>query len=154
SGVSGTAGNGQVALTWTAPSSNGGSAITGYRVTPFVGTTAQTPILTGSTATSYTVTGLTNGTAYTFKVAAINAVGVGADSAASAALTPQPQPPRLVQAKTTSRTSSTAPSGGFTTAVTAGDTLVGAFALDGTVAATVTSVSDSAGNVWTKVVQS
>ena len=82
-------GQGQVALTWTAPASNGGSAITGYRVTPFIGTTAQTAMLTGSTATtSFTVTGLTNGTAYTFTVAAINAVGTGADSAASAAVTP------------------------------------------------------------------
>ena len=87
-GVGGTAGNASVALSWTAPASNGGSAITGYRVTPFIGATAQTPVLTGSAATTFTVTGLTNGTAYTFKVAAINAVGTGADSAASAAITP------------------------------------------------------------------
>ncbi len=86
--VSGTAGNGSVALAWTAPASDGGSAITGYRVTPYVGGTAQTPVLTGSTATSFTVNGLTNGTAYTFTVAAINAVGTGPDSAASGAVTP------------------------------------------------------------------
>ncbi|HXY85157.1 MAG TPA: N,N-dimethylformamidase beta subunit family domain-containing protein [Gaiellaceae bacterium] len=87
-GVAGTAGNGSVALTWTAPSSDGGSAITGYRVTPYVNGTSQTPILTSSTTTSYTVNGLTNGTAYTFTVAAINTVGTGADSAASAPVTP------------------------------------------------------------------
>jgi len=87
-GVSGTAGNGQVAVSWTAPSSNGGSAITGYRVTPYVGGVAQAPVPTGSASTSYTVTGLTNGTAYTFRVAAINAVGTGPDSAPSAAVTP------------------------------------------------------------------
>ena len=54
---------------WTAPS-NGGSAITSYTVTPFIGATAQTPTtVTGSPpATTATVTGLTNGTAYTFKV--------------------------------------------------------------------------------------
>ncbi len=86
--VNGTPGNGSVALTWTAPASDGGSAITGYRVTPYIGGTAQTPVLTGSTATSFTVNGLTNGTAYTFRVAAINAVGTGPDSAASAPVTP------------------------------------------------------------------
>ena len=82
------AGDASVALSWTAPASDGGSAITGYRVTPYIGATAQTAILTGSAATSYNVTGLTNGTAYTFTVAAINSVGTGADSAASAAVTP------------------------------------------------------------------
>ncbi|MEZ5205017.1 MAG: fibronectin type III domain-containing protein [Acidimicrobiales bacterium] len=92
--VAGTAGNAQVALTWTAPSSDGGSPITGYRVTPYIGATAQTPVEFASTATSQTITGLTNGTAYTFKVAATTAVGTGADSAASAAITPERCPAR------------------------------------------------------------
>jgi peptidoglycan/xylan/chitin deacetylase (PgdA/CDA1 family) len=87
--VSGTAGDASVALTWNAPASNGGSAITSYRITPFIGATAQTPINTGTTSTSRTITGLTNGTAYTFKVAATNAIGTGSDSAASSAVTPQ-----------------------------------------------------------------
>lgn len=41
-----------------------------------------------STATTRTVTGLTNGTAYTFRVAGVNAIGTGAFSTASAAVTP------------------------------------------------------------------
>jgi len=41
-----------------------------------------------STATTRTVTGLTNGTAYTFRVAAVNGIGTGAYSTASAAVTP------------------------------------------------------------------
>ena len=152
-GVGGTAGNGSVALSWTAPASNGGSAITGYRVTPSIGATAETPVLTGSAATTFTVTGLTNGTAYTFTVAAINAVGIGADSAASAAVTPQVQSARLVQSLTTPRTTaSTTPTGTFTSAVVTGDTLVGAFALGGTAGRTVSSVTDSQGNTWTKAV--
>ena len=87
-GVAGTAGNASVALHWTAPADDGNSAITGYRITPFIGTAAQTPVDTGSTGTSRTITGLQNGTAYTFKVAATNSVGTGAQSAASDPVTP------------------------------------------------------------------
>ena len=88
----GTAGNASVALTWTAPASDGGSAITGYRITPYIGAAAQTPVLTGSAATTFNVTGLTNGTTYTFTVAAITAVGTGPDSEASPPLTPAATP--------------------------------------------------------------
>jgi len=86
-GLAGTAGDQQVALAWTAPSSNGGSAITDYVVeyTPSGGS-AQT-VSTGNTATIYTLTGLTNGTAYTIRVAAVNSVGQGPYSA-SGSVTP------------------------------------------------------------------
>ena len=87
-----TAGTGQATLTWTAPGSNGGSAITGYTVTPYVGGSAQTPQTFVSTATTEVVTGLTNGTSYTFKVAAINGVGTGSMSSASNAVTPATVP--------------------------------------------------------------
>ena len=87
-GVSATAGNAEAALDWTAPGSDGGSAITDYQITPYIGAIAQSPILAGSTATSKTITGLTNGTEYTFKVAAINTNGTGPDSVASNAVTP------------------------------------------------------------------
>ena len=88
-GVSASAGDGSAAVAWTAPS-NGGSAITSYTITPSVGTTAQTPTtITGSPpATSATITGLSNGTTYTFTVTATNAIGSGAPSAASNAVTP------------------------------------------------------------------
>ena len=89
-GVSATAGNGSATVSWTAPSSTGGSTISKYTVTPYVGSTAQAPVtVTGNPpATSTTVTGLTNGTAYTFTVSATNATGTGPDSAASNAVTP------------------------------------------------------------------
>ncbi|MGO9180446.1 MAG: Ig-like domain repeat protein [Candidatus Limnocylindrales bacterium] len=87
-GLAATAGNAQVSLSWTAPSSNGGAAITGFVVTPYVGTTVQTTQTFTSTATTEIATGLTNGTIYTFKVAAINAVGTGPNSAASNSVTP------------------------------------------------------------------
>jgi Domain of unknown function (DUF4082)/Fibronectin type III domain/Bacterial Ig domain len=74
-------------LSWTAPTSNGGSAITGYKVTPYIGATAGTATTIGNVETA-TVTGLTNGVAYTFKVAAINAIGTSAESTASTAVTP------------------------------------------------------------------
>ena len=87
-GVAGIAGDSSAALSWTAPSSNGGSDVTGYRITPYIGSTAQTPITTSTSATRRLITGLANGTAYTFRVAAVNSVGTGANSAASVALTP------------------------------------------------------------------
>src|SRR4051794_14155729 len=45
-GVTGTAGNASASLSWTAPASDGGSPITSYRITPYIGTAAQTPIVT------------------------------------------------------------------------------------------------------------
>jgi len=91
-GVTATAGNGQATVSWTAPSSNGGSAITSYTVTPYVGSAAQTPVtVSGSPpATSTTVSGLTNGTTYTFTVSATNVIGTGPASSPSNAVTPSP----------------------------------------------------------------
>lgn len=80
------AGSTSATLSWTAPASNG-SAITGYVVTPYIGGVAQTPQTFTGTATTQTVSGLTGGTTYTFRVAAINAAGTGPQSAPSSAVT-------------------------------------------------------------------
>ena len=83
---------GTITVSWAAPSSDGGSAITGYNVYMGTATTAEWPMpvnATGgavasgstsvaSTATSLALTGLTTGTTYYFVVAAVTANGVGA----------------------------------------------------------------------------
>ena len=89
-GLAGTAGNGQVTLSWTPPLSNGGSAITDYVIqrSSDAGVTWTPFVHAASTATSATVTGLTNGTGYLFEVATVNGTGTGA-YAQSTVLTPR-----------------------------------------------------------------
>ena len=86
-----TPGDGRLTLSWDTPA-DGGSAITGYEDRRSAdGGTNWSPdwtalALSGAATTSFTVTGLANGTAYTFEVRAVNAVGKG--TAASATATP------------------------------------------------------------------
>jgi subtilisin family serine protease len=73
---------------WTL-GANGGGAITSHVVTAYLngsGTAARTVTVNGATAVSATVTGLTNGGSYTFKVQARNAIGSSALSLASNAV--------------------------------------------------------------------
>ena len=81
-----TKGNGQASVTFTAPFSDGGSTIISYTATASPGGITGTLNQAGSG--TITVTGLTNGTAYTFKVKATNANGTGEESAASNSVTP------------------------------------------------------------------
>ena len=88
SGLGATIGNVQVVLAWTAPASDGGSPITGYKVERSADAGVSWTVLTastGSATTSYTATGLTNGAAYSFRISAVNAVGTGTASTTASA---------------------------------------------------------------------
>ena len=95
-----------VSLTPVPDGSTGGKAITAYTVTAHEasGNAAGTPCTVIPNATSCTVTGLTNGSAYTFKATATNGVYTSSLSAASSAITPAtvPNPPTSLVAVTTS----------------------------------------------------
>ena len=108
--VTATAGNTQATVGFTAPTSLGGSAITGYTATSNPGNNTAT-----CSSSPCTVTGLTNGTSYTFTVHATNALGSSAESAASNSVTPAavPGPPTVPSAtagNTQATVSFTAPS--------------------------------------------
>ena len=91
-GVTPTEGDQQVALTWTEGNTHGAD-ITGYKVEKNDGSWSTVTSNTGSGTASYTATGLTNGTAYTFRVTAINSVGLGETaSSATASKTPRGVP--------------------------------------------------------------
>jgi LPXTG-motif cell wall-anchored protein len=103
-GVTATSGDQQVTVSWNAPDSDGGSAITGYTVT---GTPAAPCTTTG--ATSCVITGLTNETQYTFTVVATNAIG---DGPASTSVTATPATPLTPPAPTEEATRVGTPSDG------------------------------------------
>ena len=94
-----TAGNAQVTLSWTAPTSNGGLPVTGYHL--YAGTTAnfsgESSVAT-LTGTVVTVTGLANGTTYYFKVAAVNRIGEGPGTVTEAVPVTTPGAPAALTA--------------------------------------------------------
>ncbi|WP_330265275.1 DNRLRE domain-containing protein [Streptomyces griseorubiginosus] len=101
-GLSAAAGDGGVLLTWVPPANPGyqdttGSSITGYTLTATdsAGAAVATATATGQKGV---LTGLTNGTAYTFSVAATNSVGTGTPATTSAAPAAVPGgPTRYIQ---------------------------------------------------------
>jgi len=86
-GLSATQGVAEVALSWTAPASDGGAALTDYTVeySSDSGSTWATFSDGSSTTASVTVTGLDGGTSYLFRVSAVNAAGAGTASGTVAA---------------------------------------------------------------------
>lgn len=101
-GLTASPSSGQVVLSWTAPGSNGGAAITDYLVEYKLTSepTTWTTFNDGtSTTTSATVTGLTNDLSYDFRVSAVNSIGTGTASGAESA-TPALSAPSAPQALT------------------------------------------------------
>ena len=152
-GVTATAGNRSATVAWTAPA-NGGSPITSYTVTPYIGATAQTPVtVTGSPpAATATVMGLTNGTAYTFTVTATNSAGTSPASAASNAVTPSASPPpAFVQQASTHASGVTSLAVAPSAPLGAGNRLVVEVGVWGDSGTTTTGVTDTAGDTFTEV---
>ena len=153
-----TAGDRQASVTFTAPVSNGGSAITTYTATANPGGAFGS--CAGPAACTATVTGLNNGTAYTFTVTATNGIGTSTASGASNSATPKgnqtitfPNPgaqnfgttPDL--SSTASATSSLAPT--FTSSTPGVCTITSGGALTFVTAGSCTIDADQVGNtVW------
>jgi hypothetical protein len=142
--------NGQATVRWTAPG-DGGRTITCYTVKAYRGdVVVGTTTVTGAPpASSAVMTDLTNGLSYTFTVTATNSVGDGPESAPSNAVTPSAAP-RFVQ-----RVSGRSPSGSTlqltpASAITAGDRLVVMAGVWSSGRATISGVTDTAGNTYTK----
>jgi hypothetical protein len=93
-GLTATGGDGHVTLSWTAPASNGGAAITNYKIyrATTSGGEGTTPVTTVGNVTTFDDTGLTNGTTYYYKVAAVNSVGTSAQSGEAFATPAVPLP--------------------------------------------------------------
>ncbi|MGA9147044.1 MAG: BspA family leucine-rich repeat surface protein, partial [Candidatus Nanopelagicales bacterium] len=84
--------NASASVTWTAPTTNGGAAISGYRIDRATGPTfvdwSTINANTGTTATSCSSTGLTNDTSYKYRIYALNGNGTSTSYAETNAATP------------------------------------------------------------------
>ena len=109
-----TVGNGLAVVRWTAPADNGGSPILRYEVeviSAMTGNRVGAVRIAPATAAQLTVTGLANGTAYRFKVRAVNEAGASDRSTAST-----PTMPRTAPAAPAKVTVKQGPAGGRLTA--------------------------------------
>lgn len=108
-GLSVTPGLSQASLSWSAPTSNGGAAVTDYIVEQSTDEVSWSTVSDGvSSSTSTTVTGLTNGTTYYFRVSAKNSAGTSEPtSSVSSTMVVAPGAPTGVTLTGTSRTAAT-----------------------------------------------
>jgi hypothetical protein len=152
--VTATPGSSSATVSWSAPAANGGAQITSYTVTPYANGSALTPTtVTGNPpASTTTISGLTNGTSYTFTVAASNSAGAGPASAPSNAVVPtNVTAPGFVQQASTHQASGTTAGVALGSPITAGNRLIVQVGVWNTSSATTTKVTDSAGNTYTEL---
>ncbi|NBO56406.1 MAG: fibronectin type III domain-containing protein, partial [Actinobacteria bacterium] len=127
-----TSGNGQVALTWSVPSSSGAASISDYVVEYSTDNSNWIAFSDGiSTNTSATVTGLTNGTPYYFRISALNIAGTSPYLVSSSTTTPATTPSAPPSLTVSSVSAATIPTSG----------LVGYWSFDGSTSLGVNSVS-------------
>lgn len=105
-GLSATAGDRLVDLSWTVPADDGGAAVTGYEIYRGTAPGSLAWVASVGDVRSYRDSGLTNGTTYRYQVAARNAAGIGERSAevsaTPAAPATAPSAPRSLKAQKSS----------------------------------------------------
>jgi hypothetical protein len=152
--VTATPGSSAATVQWSAPAANGGAPITSYTVTPYANGSALTPTTVTGTppATSTAISGLTNGTSYTFTVAATDSAGTGPASAPSNAVIPtNVASPSFVQQASIHKGSGTTAAVALGSPVTVANRLVVQVGVWNTSSATATKVTDSAGDTYTEL---
>jgi fibronectin type 3 domain-containing protein len=140
-------GSGEIDLAWTASSDDVG--VTGYRVYRDGGTTA---VATVSSGTRYADTGLAANSSHRYTVTAIDAAGnesAPSNSATATTAAAGGAAPRLVQ--TAAGTTNTSLTANFSSGTSAGDLLVVTASLYTGDTNHITSITDSAGNTWTRI---
>ena len=78
--VEGISGTNLITLTWTAPTTDGGSPVTGYKIVYGQSSSVNRDTITVGNVLSYEINGLTGGMEYSIRLAAVNSAGIGAYS--------------------------------------------------------------------------
>jgi hypothetical protein len=139
-------------VSWVAPTSTGGAPISNYSVTSTPG-----GFTCSSTTSPCTVSGLTAGTGYTFKVTATNSAGTGVASVATSSVTPTVTPTLVEQVSTSGTTAGggnkTLSTSTFSSPTTSGDWMILQTGGDYTGSSKVSAVSGGGVTTWTSATQ-